>query len=130
MIGGLGKHGAKYTAAEMLFELRCGDSNRTKREVSERAAERSRVGTKKRRGFRSAREEEEEDRCTRLCSTDVETSSVSVEGKRKFARRQVGLPATYVQLSPHIAPWGFKSEIRMLHLCSPLSTLNFHYINT
>lgn len=57
------------------------------------------------RGFRFAREEEEEDRCTRLCSTDVETSPVSVEGKRKCARRQVGLAATYVQLSPHIVPW-------------------------
>lgn len=61
------------------------------------------------KGFRSAREEEEEDRCTRLCSTDVETSPVSVEGKRKFARRQVGLAATHVQLSPHTSLWGFKS---------------------
>lgn len=46
MIGGLGKHDAKRTAAEMLFEL-CDDaSNRTKREVYESVAERGRVGTR------------------------------------------------------------------------------------
>lgn len=58
-------------------------------------------------------EEEEEDRCIRLCSTDVETSSVSVEGKRKFAVRRAGLPAASVQLPLHIALPGFRSQIRM-----------------
>lgn len=116
MIGGLGKQGAKHIAAEMLFELPVIErKGKYQKECRKEAG-----WERKRRGFRSAREEEEEDRCTRLCSTDVETSSVSVEGKRKFARRQVGLPATYVQLSPHIALWGFKSEIRMQHLRSPL----------
>lgn len=38
MIGGLGKRGAKYTAAEMLFELRDDARNRTKREVLEKGA--------------------------------------------------------------------------------------------
>lgn len=64
------------------------------------------------RGFRSAREEEEEDRCTRLCSTDVETSQVSVEGKRKFAHKQVGLAAAYAQLSPHIALLVFQKSYK------------------
>lgn len=61
--------------------------------------------------FRSAREKEEEDRCTRLCSTDVETSPVSVEGKRKPARRQLGYAATRVQLSFHISLRGV-SKVR------------------
>lgn len=63
--------------------------------------------------FRSAREEEEEDRCALLCSTDVETSSASVEGKRKFADRQVGPSAACVQLSLHIELTAFRSTIRM-----------------
>lgn len=46
MIGGPGKHSAKYTAAEMLFELRDDSSNRMKREVHESVAERGRVGTR------------------------------------------------------------------------------------
>lgn len=32
--------------------------------------------------------EEEEDRCAQLCSTDVESSSVSVEDERKRAGRR------------------------------------------
>lgn len=74
--------------------------NRMKREVNEKGGRKKQGGNARGGGFRSAREEEEEDRCTRFCSTHVETSSVSVEGKRKFARRQVGPTATCVQLSP------------------------------
>lgn len=47
-------------------------------------------------GFGSARREEEEYRCARLCSTDVETSPVSVEHKRKCAGRQATLTLTRV----------------------------------
>lgn len=104
MIGGLGKHSAKHPSAEMLFELPL-----IERKGKYKTEWRKETGWERKRwGFRSASEEEEEDRCS-LCSTDVETSPVSVEGKRKFARRQVGLAATYVQLSPHIALLGFKS---------------------
>lgn len=52
-------------------------------------------------------------------STDVETSPVSVEGKRKFVRKQVGLSATCVQLSPLVSL--FKRLIKTSRPCSRLS---------
>lgn len=88
--------------------------NRTKREVNEKGGRKKQGGNARGEGggFRSAREEEEEDRCTRFCSTHVETSSVSVEGKRKFARRRAGPAATCVQLSPRYTV-EFQKKIRM-----------------
>lgn len=86
-----------------------------KREVQEKGWRKARGGSESSRGggVRAAGEEEEEDRCALLCSTDVETYSVSVEGKRKFADRQVGPNAACVQLSLHIELTALRSKIRM-----------------
>lgn len=97
--------GNKYTSTEILFELCYNASNTVKREVQEKV----RVGPRTPRGFRSAREEEEEGRCTRLCLTDVDTFSVSVKGKRKFASRRAVLTATCVQLLPLMS--GYFSDV-------------------
>lgn len=101
---------AEHSAAKMLFELLPVIEWKGK---FDRECQKEVLWERERGRFGSAREEEEEDRCIRLCSTDVETSSVSVEGKRKFAVRRAGLPAASVQLSLYIALLGFKSQIRM-----------------
>lgn len=76
--------GNKHTAAAMPSELPSHEQNKTG------SVTKGRVGTTKKNvwGFRSARGEEEEDRCAPLCPTDVETSSGSVEDERKCAGRR------------------------------------------
>lgn len=107
----------KNTLLQRYFlELCYNASNTVKREVQEKV----RVGPRTPRGFRSAREEEEEDRCTRLCLTDVDTFSVSVKGKRKFASRRAVLTATCAQLLPLMS--GYFSDVGF-SFCSTLMLL-------
>lgn len=98
-------------ASALLFRA-AEDRTHTKKKRGSRTKSRGKpsgvVDAKKARGVQVCwRREEEEDRCTRLCTTDVETSPVSVEGKRKFAGRQVGLAVTYVQPPFHISLQSF-----------------------